>query len=68
MIYERSSAGESVCGTHKYSLVIVDPWQLRDQLETVFNDYCYELQKDPLSEKARHFRERFKEDFGITIP
>ncbi len=68
MIYEIPNAGESVCRTYKYSLVIVDPWQLRNQMEIIFNEYCYKLQKDPHSQEARYFRERFKEDFGIPIP
>ncbi len=68
LVEETPKAGKSECGTYEYSLITVDPWKLRDEMEKIVHDYCNHLKSRPRCEKARFFRERFHEDFGIVIP
>lgn len=65
---EISDAGRSTCGTHSYPIVVFDPWIVRDELRTWLDTYCDDLRNDPSSDRAKRFRVRFKEDFGIIIP
>lgn len=65
---EYPGAGKSTDGTRSYSLVVFDPWIFRQILMAWFVRFCEDLRKDPRSEQAISFRQRFEEDFGITIP
>jgi hypothetical protein len=65
---EKNNAGTSSDVALKYSIVLFDPWQLRDALRSWFDTYCNNLKKKPRSMEARTFRERFKIDFDISIP
>ena len=64
---EIKDAGKSVCGKYTYSLVVFDPGMLKQALESWFQKYCDDLKRDPLSDKAKTFRKRFEDDFGIII-
>lgn len=64
---EIENAGKSVCGKYTYSLVVFDPGMLKKALESWFQKYCDDLKKDPSSDKAKTFRKRFEDDFGIII-
>lgn len=65
---EFPGAGRSTDGKRSYSLVVFDPWIFRQILREWFVRFCEDLRKDPRSARAIAFRQRFEEDFGITIP
>jgi ribosomal protein L16 Arg81 hydroxylase len=65
---EYPKAGVSDCGTYTYSLVVFDPGELRKLLKIWLRQYCDNLKAHSTSNKASAFKEKFRNDFGITIP
>jgi hypothetical protein len=61
-------AGQSLCGTYRFPVVVFDPQELKVRLSKWFVGYCDKLRKKPTSEEAKRFRQKFLNDFGITIP
>ncbi len=52
----RDSAGQSLCGSYDYSLVVFNPGELKSRLRKWFHDYCNNLRGSPLSPRAERFR------------
>ncbi|MFZ5865411.1 MAG: hypothetical protein ACOYXY_05995 [Thermodesulfobacteriota bacterium] len=67
LIHEFPDAGTSQCGKYQYPIVVVNPRDLFEKIKKIVNDYCDDLKRDPKSERAKRFRTKFAEDFGITI-
>ena len=65
---ERPDAGSSLCGTYKFNIVVFDPGELKVRLHQWLHSYCAELRREPNSDKAKIFRKKFFNDFGIKIP
>jgi hypothetical protein len=63
---ELPGAGASTSG-RTYSIVVFDPWLLRDKLRKWFQGYCANLRKNPRAHRAKRFRRRFEADFAISI-
>ncbi len=65
---EYPNAGQSTCGALSFPIVVFDPWIFRDELRRWFDAYCDDLRDNSRCDLARRFRDRFKEDFAISIP
>lgn len=66
LICEVPDGGTTQSGS-KYPVVIVNPRRFFEKIKEIVDDYCDYLKKNPKSKRATRFRDRFAEDFGITI-